>query len=151
MGGDGELFEKGCRNMMARFAEENPFWQWLGMAVDEAAMAEGVARVNLPLREELYQYQGLIHGGVLSALIDSAGAWAFALKYQEPLRTINLSVQYLEGVSRQMNDLGAEGAIVRVGGRIVIAEVVVHSGADREVARGQIIYSRAPRSKRVDE
>lgn len=129
--------------MVHRFHEDNPFWSWMGFRIDEEAAQRGQARVCVPVRPELLQHQGLVHGGVTSALIDSAGAWAFALSHQEPLRTINLAVQYLDPVVPETPELAAEARIVRAGRRIVIAAVSVY-GLDRSlVADGQAIYSRA--------
>ncbi|MCL5115787.1 MAG: PaaI family thioesterase [Firmicutes bacterium] len=129
--------------MMERFLKDNPFWQWMGFAIDTDAAAEGKAVVTVPVRPEFRQHQGLVHGGVMSALIDSAGAWGFALTHQEALRTINMSVQYLSPVVPETPQLRAEATVIRAGRRIVIVEVRVWGMADVLAAQGQVIYSRA--------
>ena len=130
--------------MAERFRKENAFWQWMGFAIDRDAAADGRAVVRASVRPEFFQHQGVVHGGVLSALIDSAGAWAFALTHEESLRTINLSVQYLSPVPPQASSMAAAGTVVRVGKRIVIADVLVSRDDAVDVARGQVIYSRKP-------
>lgn len=132
--------------MHEQFKDANPFWRWMGFEIDESAAAQGRAAVDVAIRPEMLQHQGLLHGGVLSALIDSAGAWAFALSTEEPVRTINLAVQYLNPVLPQASRLTAHAVLIRAGGRIVLAEVAVCDQDGLEVARGQVIYSRARRS-----
>ncbi len=127
-----------------RFRRENAFWQWMGFTIDAEAARAGNAVVTVDVRAEFFQHQGVVHGGVLSALIDSAGAWAFALDHEESLRTINLAVQYLSPVPPKASRLAAQGTVVRAGKRIVIADVLVWRDSMEEVARGQVLYSRNP-------
>lgn len=134
----------GWGGMRESFLKDNPFWQWMGFRIDEASADQGRAVVTAVMRPEFLQHQYMVHGGVMSSLIDSVGAWAFALKYQESVRTINLSVQYLSPVEAGFSSLEAEAQIVRAGRRIIIAEAAVRSPSGIEVARGQVIYSRAP-------
>lgn len=129
--------------MLNRFQDDNPFWRWMGFQIDEQSASEGRAIVTVEVRPEFLQHQKLVHGGVLSALIDSAGAWAFGLEYGEAVRTINLSVQYLSPAVPTTPELAAEARVVRAGRRIVITEVNVHGLNGLNVARGQVIYSRA--------
>lgn len=130
--------------MADRFRRENAFWQWMGFTIDAEAARAGNAVVAVDVRAEFFQHQGVVHGGVLSALIDSAGAWAFALDHEESLKTINLAVQYLSPVPPNASRLAAQGTVVRAGKRIVIADVLVWRDSMEEVARGQVLYSRNP-------
>lgn len=131
--------------MSREFEDANPFWQWMGIHIDEEAAAQGDAVVQALVRPEFAQHQGIVHGGVVSALIDSAGAWAFSLKYGEAVRTINLSVQYLTPIPPDSGRVVASGTIVRAGKRIVVADVEVSTPSGGMAARGQVIYSRARR------
>lgn len=131
--------------MQHTFQDENPFWRWMGFTIDAAAAQNHQAVVRVRVRDEFFQHQQLVHGGVLSALIDSAGAWAFALAYEEGVRTITLSVQYLNPVGRDCEELQAHARIVTAGHRIVHSEVEVYAAPAHCVARGQVIYTRARR------
>jgi uncharacterized protein (TIGR00369 family) len=133
--------------MIEQFQHENPFWAWMGFKIDEDAAAVGQAVVRVRIRSEFLQHQRLIHGGVMSALIDSCGAWAFALRHRESLRTINLAVQYLDPTPRDAEELVAQGVLVRAGRRIVVTDVTVSAGHDQMVARGQVLYSRASKPR----
>lgn len=123
-------------NRAKRFYEDNPFWQWMGFQVDEGKPG----RVKVQVKPEFFQHQGFVHGGVMSALVDSAGAWAFIQQYGEGLRTINLAVQYLSPVDAA--NLLADAQLVRVGQRIVIVAVEVKTALVGPVATGQVIYNR---------
>lgn len=125
------------------FSQTNPFWLWMGLQIDDRAADRGEAVVKVTIRPEFLQHQRMVHGGVVSALVDSAGAWAFFLSHQEGVRTINLAVQYLNPVAADTLELEAHAMIVRVGGRVVFADVEVLGGSRLTVARGQVIYSRA--------
>lgn len=129
--------------MIAAFRDLNPYWQWMGFSIEEYLAKQGRAVVKVAVRPEFLQHQGLIHGGVLSALIDSAGAWGFGITHGESLRTINLAVQYLMPCVAETKELQAEASMVRVGRRIVVAEVTVSGWSNDIVAQGQVIYSRA--------
>ncbi len=123
-------------DLATRFYQDNPFWQWMGFQVDE----NKPGRVDVEVKPEFFQHQGFVHGGVISALVDSAGAWAFIQQYGEGLRTINLAVQYLSPVDSAK--LWANARLVRVGQRIVIVAVEVETPKTGPVATGQVIYNR---------
>lgn len=72
-----------------------PFAQWLGLITEEAA--NGRATLTLAPRPELLNRHGVIHGGVLATLLDSAMARASrsAPGVRELGGTTDLHVQYL--------------------------------------------------------
>src|SRR5437667_10357943 len=52
-------------------AQDNLFWRYLGVIVDEAG--EGWVRLRVPVKDGLRNAAGApVHGGVLSALVDMA-------------------------------------------------------------------------------
>ena len=86
-------------------------------------------------RRHLQAY-GIVHGGVLATLIDTATFWAVFLKIQEDagLVNIDLKLNYLEPVVA--GRLRAEGLAIRPGRSISYAEARVWDGAGRIVAHG---------------
>lgn len=60
-------------NIPNRFTNANPFWPFLGLGIDDIKAQGGEAWVKLAMRPDLFQHQGVVHGGVVSALIDSEG------------------------------------------------------------------------------
>src|SRR5262245_40584698 len=82
-----------------------------------------------------------LHGGVLSALIDTAGgaaAWA-ALSSGESVSTVDLSVDFLEP-ARVAGPLRAEAELIRKGNRVCHGPVRVPQD-DVLVAEGRGVYN----------
>jgi uncharacterized protein (TIGR00369 family) len=99
--------------------------------------------MRLPYAEHLSAHEGVFHGGVISALIDTAGSAAVLAGHDfdrgSRLTTISLSVNYL-GVAPG-EDVVAEARCTRRGGRVHFAEVMVRSGSGRPVAQGLVTVS----------
>jgi uncharacterized protein (TIGR00369 family) len=99
-----------------------PFWKLLGIEVAE--MKEGYAKLVMPFHEKLTQPYGIVHGGALFALADSAIAIAIA-SIVEPTKkfvTIEMKINFLAPVKDGVME--ARARILRKG-RIVPAEVEV--------------------------
>jgi uncharacterized protein (TIGR00369 family) len=109
----------------------------MGLRFEE--VRRGYARVRLPYRPELLQGGGVLHGGAIATLLDSAVIGAvFSLFSQRPRRvaTIDLHVHYLEVVADE--DVVAEARVRRQGKSIVFAEIDAQTSAGREVAHGEV-------------
>jgi uncharacterized protein (TIGR00369 family) len=52
------------------------FNQWCGMQIDSAGA--GTAQISMPWRDEVGQYSGFLHAGLVGALIDTACGFAAA-------------------------------------------------------------------------
>ncbi|HEX2534297.1 MAG TPA: hydroxyphenylacetyl-CoA thioesterase PaaI [Chitinophagaceae bacterium] len=63
-----------ARAVVSRMMEQDAFSQWLGIEVLE--VREGYSRLRMPLRNDMLNGFGIIHGGALFALADSAFAFA---------------------------------------------------------------------------
>lgn len=103
-----------------RLMEERiPFNRLLGIRGESAG--EGKAAITLPLRAEFTgdPRRPALHGGVVSALLDTVGgiaAWT-ALKPGETLSTVDLLVDFLEP-GRPEGTLRATAELVRKGNRV---------------------------------
>lgn len=98
--------------------------------------------VVLPYAEQLTAHEGVFHGGVLSALIDTAGAGAVIAGHDfhkgSLLSTVSMSVQYLAPARGQ--EAVAYARCVRRGRRLHFADVDVMT--DGVVcARGQVVVT----------
>lgn len=104
--------------------------------------AAGV-EVLLPYSEPLSAHEGVFHGGVVSALIDTAGGGAVMAGHDfgkgSRMSTVTLSVQYL--LPAQGPEIVAYASCVRRGGRIHYAEVEVRDRGGQTCARGQVVVS----------
>jgi len=105
-----------------------PFAKLLGIEVD--SIESGVARLALPVREELKQNHGMVHGGAIASLIDTATAFAIltVVPARDRVTTIDLTISYLRPLTK--GRATAEAKVVRMGRRIiaVTAEIYDSSG-----------------------
>jgi uncharacterized protein (TIGR00369 family) len=125
-----------------RFVQEKvPFNKLLGIRGE--SVGSGRAVLLLPVREEFLGdvRRPALHGGVVSALIDTAGgiaAWS-ALAHGEGVSTVDLMVDFLEP-GRVAGPLRAEAELVRKGNRVCHVRVrVTQDGV--LVAEGRGVYN----------
>lgn len=99
------------------------FVQFMGMEVER--MQEGVSRLRMPLLPQYLNSSGIVHGGVLASLIDSAaGAAAFSVvPADEYVVTLDLNVSYLR--SRKADVLECIGRVTWRGGTLIRVEAEV--------------------------
>ncbi|RMF60975.1 MAG: thioesterase family protein [Calditrichaeota bacterium] len=125
------------------FEEIIPFNTYLGIKV--VLVEENYARLVIPFRNELIGdiRRPALHGGVISALLDSAGGAAAMTTLMQPedrLSTIDIRVDYL--LPGDPRDLVAEGKVIRRGNRIVVTEMVAfHENPHKRVADGKAVYN----------
>jgi uncharacterized protein (TIGR00369 family) len=121
-----------------------PFNRYLGVRVTE--VKKGFARLEVPFREELVgdPMRPALHGGVLSALADTAGGAAVWVSIEDErarISTIDLRVDYLRPA--RLATVVAEATVVRIGNRVGVADVRLFNGdapADT-IATGKGVYS----------
>ena len=105
-----------------------PFAKLIGLELED--IGGGTATLALQVRNELTQNAGVVHGGALASLIDTATAFAILslLPPKERVTTVDLTISYLRPVSK--GRLRAVATVVRAGRRlfVVSAEVVDESG-----------------------
>ena len=125
-----------------RFMEEQvPFNKLLGLQGE--SIGEGRCVLRLPPRPDFLGdiRRPALHGGVLSALIDTAGglaAWS-ALSPGESVSTVDLRVDYLEPAGLD-GVLRAEAELVRKGNRVCHVRIAL-TQRDVLVAEGRGVYN----------
>jgi uncharacterized protein (TIGR00369 family) len=118
-----------------------PFNRLLGIRGESAG--DGRAVLTVPVREDHIgdRRRPALHGGVVSALIDTAGgaaAWS-TLTAQESVSTVDLTVDFLEPAGLG-GPLRAEAELVRKGNRVCHVRVrVTQDGV--LVAEGRGVYN----------
>lgn len=117
-----------------------PFPSLLGFELTE--FADGAATVRCPMRDDLRQPYGFLHGGATAALIDTAMAFACISKIgtEERTTTIDLTVQYLR--PHLEGEIFCTAKVVRAGKRVVFLSAVVVDSDGREIATSVSTYSR---------
>jgi acyl-CoA thioesterase len=105
-----------------------PFSKLLGIELVE--VTNGAATLSLKIRKELKQNHGVVHGGAIASLIDSAMAFAIIplLATEERVTTVDLTISYLRPLTKGRATCVAK--VVRAGRRlfVVSAEVVGDDG-----------------------
>jgi acyl-CoA thioesterase len=105
-----------------------PFSRLLGIELVE--VTSGSATLSLEVRDDLKQNHGVVHGGAIASLIDSAMAYAIIplLTAKEKVTTVDLTISYLRPLTR--GRATAKATVVRAGRRlfVVTAEVLDDGG-----------------------
>jgi len=123
--------------------EEVPFDKYLGIRVDE--LAPGFASLSIPFRKEFIgdKRRPALHGGVISALIDTCGgtaAWTHCSK-DDRISTVDIRVDYLR--PGPDGDIVAEAFVQRTGNRVSVVHTRVYAARNPEtiIAEGRSVYN----------
>jgi uncharacterized protein (TIGR00369 family) len=125
------------------FMKAVPFNAVLGIRLDE--VSDGFCKMSVPFREELIgdPFRPALHGGVLSAVIDTCGGAAIWTRIEkgDALSTVDLRVDYLR--PGQPREFVVEGRVLRLGNRVGVAEMIAyHPGhEDEPIASGKGVYN----------
>mgnify|MGYP000906978702 FL=1 len=94
------------------------FQTWLGLRIVHHEY--GFVRVELPVRPEFIQVDGIVHGGILATVADTAMGTAVVSTLEPGFTcfTIEMKVNYLQPVSE--GTMIAEATVVRRGRRIAV-------------------------------
>jgi acyl-CoA thioesterase len=117
-----------------------PYAHLIGIEVGK--LERGAATLHLPLREELKQNRGVVHGGATASLIDTASAFAILtlLKPGETTTTIDLTIHYLRPLTE--GQATAHAVVRRAGRRVLTVSVDVLDEAQKLVATAVTSYLR---------
>ena len=114
--------------------KKSPYPKHMGMSLDNI----GIDRANIVLNIADYHLQpfGIVHGGVISTLIDTATFWAAFLRLPEDTGLVNvdLKLNYLCSVSK--GKLTAKGSCLRYGKSISYSEAKVFDENAKLIAHG---------------
>ncbi len=117
----------------------SPFYRLLGFEVVE--VGEGVARVRMPYREDLLQFQGAVHGGAIFSIADAAVAVALLTlaDHGEEAVTIEGKLNYLAKVTQ--GELVAVGRVVHHGRSVALGDTEVFRSDGKLCAKGLMTYT----------
>jgi acyl-CoA thioesterase len=98
-----------------------------------ASIERGTAIMTMQVRKRHKQIHGVVHGGILASLADTAGALAAypLLPRKTRLATVEMKINYLEPVDR--GKIVAEAKLLRLGRSLAVVECEVQ-GADGTLA-----------------
>jgi len=111
-----------------------PYPELIGMTI--AALDYDTCRIELDLDQRHLQPFGIVHGGVIATLIDTATFWAGFMRLPEDAGLVNvdLKLNYLKAVAS--GHLRAAGRCLRAGRQISYAEASVFDADGELVAHG---------------
>lgn len=118
------------------------YWELVGIETVVAEPGRVVNRVRL--REAHLNYNDVVHGGVISSLIDSvAGGAVRTLREESEIRqrphaTSDLHVSYL--APARGTELVAEARVVKMGRTAAFTQVEVRDDSGRVVALGLVTF-----------
>jgi uncharacterized protein (TIGR00369 family) len=115
-----------------------PYAKLIGLELGE--ISRGEVSIHLEVRDELRQNQGVVHGGAVASLIDTAAAFAVLtqLELNERVTTTDLTIHYLRPMSA--GRLTATARIVRGGRRLFVLSVEVTNDQQVPVASAVTSY-----------
>lgn len=130
-----------AEELRGRLNENNTAKQF-GFVLLEAQRGRVVLRMNV--NESHLQVHGVVHGGVLAALADTAGGLASYMACPPGTRvaTIEMKINYLEAV--EGGSVTAEANVVRVGRHIAVVDCDVRDGAGRLVSKALMSFFVGP-------
>ena len=135
--------KKNFKEIIVFMEEEIPFNKHLGIRVDE--LREGFARLFVPFRKEFIgdKRRPALHGGIISALIDTCGGvatWTHCTK-EDRISTVDIRVDYLR--PGPDDDIIAESKVQRMGNRVSVVHTQVYAASDKEtiIAEGRAVYN----------
>jgi uncharacterized protein (TIGR00369 family) len=100
-----------------------PYAKLLGIKLEH--VGKGTATLLMPVRKNLTQNHGVVHGGAVASLIDSATAFAIIplLTATEKVTTVDLTITYLRPVSS--GEMKAVAKVIRAGRRLIAVSAEV--------------------------
>lgn len=113
-----------------------------GFLLDQAEPGRVVLEMQVSERHK--QVHGVVHGGVIAALADTAGGLATCMACPRGTRvaTIEMKINYLEAVERGV--LHADARVVRIGAHIAVVDCDVRDSNRRLVGKALMTFFVGP-------
>ena len=131
------------RERLFALIDEAPFVRHMGMRITD--LAWGRATFEMTPAEFRLQPFGVVHGGNIATLIDSAAFWACYLSMDsddDGLASVDLKLNYL--APARMEALRSTGTLIKAGKTLSYAEADVRTDEGRLVAHGTSTLMRLP-------
>jgi len=130
-----------AEELRARLRSTNTARQF---AFDVAEASFGRVVLRMKIGDQHRQIHGVVHGGVMAALVDTAGGLAtyMALPRGTRTATIELKINFLEGV--EGGEVRADARVVRMGRHIAVVDCDAHDHRGRLVAKALMTFFVGP-------
>lgn len=129
-----ELSQEEIKQRIFTLLNDSPFYRHLGMEVIDAG--DGRSHLRLPVKEDLKNLYGILHGGVIAALLDSSCSIAVGsmLGPDEAAVTIDQHINYISNVRHGV--LLSEGKALHKGRYTGVGKAEVRDEEGNLVAAG---------------
>lgn len=119
--------------------------RFLGQKLE--VLEEGVCKISLAFRDDFEQTFGVVHGGFITLIADTAGYFAAATMVgEQPLATAEIKMNFISPVVRK--DMYAIGKVLKTGRHVLVCEMKVYTTQDDKlVAAGTASYYRISSTK----
>lgn len=120
-----------------------PFSAFIGAEIEE--LREGYVRLSLVLQQRHTNPFGVMHGGVITTLMDSAlGVSLAVLRGEEarrnPHATVDMNASFLAGAG--IGDrVVVEGRVLRLGKNVAFGEAEAYRGDGELIAKGRLTFA----------
>jgi len=141
--GSARVFNPQYRERLFALIDGAPFVRHMGMRITDIAW--GRAAFELTPADFRLQPFGVIHGGNVATLIDSATFWACYLAMDsddDGLASVDLKLNYL--APARVEALRCEGTLIKAGKTLSYAEAEVRGGDGQLIAHGTSTLMRLP-------
>ena len=126
--------------LVLKINESAAFNRWCGFEV--VSCQPGAVELAMPWREEVGQYSGFLHAGVVGALIDTACGFAAATMVGPRLLAAHFSINCLRPASGQR--FVAKARVVKPGKQQVFTSCelyAIDNGVEKLVATGETLLT----------
>ena len=111
----------------------SPAWQWLGIVAVE--LGDGMAVLEMTPTDHMANHAGFVHGGMISALADSAMGRSLRTLAPGVARAMSFDLKLsFIAAARVGETLRATGRVIHAGRRTMVAECRVQGPGGRLVA-----------------
>ena len=141
--GQNRTFNPAYRERLFALIDGAPFVRHMGMRITD--LTWGRAAFEMVPAEYRLQPFGVVHGGNIATLIDTATFWACYLSMgsdDDGLATVDLKLNYL--APARVEPLRCTGTLIKAGKTLSYAEAEVRGGDDRLLAHGTSTLMRLP-------
>ena len=127
----------------------SPFVEFIGGKMEE--MSEGYVRLSVALEAHHTNPNGVMHGGVVTTLMDEVLGGAIAsVRGMEVMRaaphaTVEMNASFL-AAARPGDSVVVEGRVLRLGNSIAFGEAEARRGDGELIAKGRLTFAIPDRS-----
>jgi acyl-CoA thioesterase len=124
--------EKYLKKVM-ELTNRSPYYRLLKMEILE--IRKGKSVIQMPFRKNLTHPYGIVHGGAIASLADSAVAMALIglVKPGDRITTIEFKINFFTSISQ--GKLTAQAKIIYKGSKTAVGEVEVNNEVGKLVAK----------------